>query len=99
MRKWLIYFLGGVPNEHLEKMEVKPVVSAKAGLSGLKLFRIKKPKIRSLKSKTIFCPVIDKVSYVEPIAKSRAAEHKTYMRAYKCEFCAYWHLTHHKNYL
>ena len=42
---------------------------------------------------------MDKVSYVEPVAKARAAEYKVYMRAYKCEFCPYWHLTHHKSYL
>ena len=64
MRKWLIYLLGGTPNEHLEYVEAKPVVSAKVGLTGLKLSPIKKPKTRSLKSKSIFCPVMGKVSYV-----------------------------------
>lgn len=97
LRCRLVYLLGGTPNTHLEALNVQPVIEPKPKF---KTFTpIKKQKIRSIKSKQLFCPVMDKVSMVEAMAKARAAQFNTYMRAYKCEFCPYWHLTHRKTYL
>lgn len=45
------------------------------------------------------CYVMDKYSYTEHYAKKKAQNIKTgvSLRAYKCEYCGHWHLTHKKN--
>lgn len=62
------------------------------------------PRITRKKRKTglTYCPVTDKVGYPEALAKLKAERLKKrtengYLRAYHCEFCPKWHLTHHKN--
>lgn len=62
------------------------------------------PRITKKKAKTglTYCPVTDKVGYPEALAKLKAERLKKrtengYLRAYHCEFCPKWHLTHHKN--
>lgn len=43
------------------------------------------------------CIQTDKLCRLECTAKERAAQLK--LRAYKCEFCDFWHLTHKRSYL
>ncbi len=44
------------------------------------------------------CPVTQKISREEKQAKLKAKASKgIHLRAYKCEFCPYWHLTHKKD--
>jgi hypothetical protein len=46
------------------------------------------------------CPVNGKISYREQKAKEVAIKKTnklTKIRAYKCEFCPHWHITHKKN--
>jgi len=59
------------------------------------IVRVKKGRV----SKRIICPVVLKVSYDEKRSKEKAKITKSInkIRAYKCEFCPYWHLTHKKN--
>lgn len=47
------------------------------------------------------CPVQGKTCLSENSAKKSAGKFKKtnvdrYMRAYKCQFCEWWHLTHNK---
>ena len=54
----------------------------------------RKPKIRK-------CFVTNKYMFTEQIAKDKATFFKkknTHMRAYCCEFCGSWHLTHQRRY-
>lgn len=47
------------------------------------------------------CPATLKTSYNEQLAKQEAEKigkrTLTNLRAYKCQFCDYWHVTHKKN--
>ena len=45
------------------------------------------------------CPVVHKICHTEQEAKLRAKSNVGYimLRAYKCEFCPSWHVTHKKN--
>lgn len=46
------------------------------------------------------CPVQFKTSYSEETAKKEASRlegGKLKLRAYRCEFCPHWHLTHQSN--
>lgn len=46
------------------------------------------------------CDVMDKVMMTEAQAKEKAkvkTNKYQYLRAYKCQFCPSWHLTHHRN--
>ena len=45
------------------------------------------------------CDTTDKVDMTEAYAKLRAKQFRKvgkYMRAYKCQFCSNWHLTHQR---
>lgn len=48
--------------------------------------------------KRTLCPVMNKVNYDETYAKFKAKASKGIkLRAYHCEFCPNWHLTHKKD--
>lgn len=55
--------------------------------------RRKEQKFRKRKR----CHVMDKICRTESEAKWRAKSVKVWLRAYKCEFCGSWHLTHKRN--
>ena len=55
--------------------------------------KVKKPQRHSKRK----CPVTEKIKRTEKGAKAKAKQFKSYMRAYKCEFCPHWHLTHERN--
>lgn len=68
--------------------------------------KVKSPTLVHKKITTKFlhlpkCPVLLKTSYNEQIAKSEAEKMSkrqlSKIRAYRCEFCPNWHLTHKKN--
>lgn len=65
----------------------------------------KTKKKRLEKSGLGWCEVVQKVQYPEALAKLKAqqlkksSQNNLYLRAYKCEFCSEWHLTHKKSYL
>lgn len=65
---------------------------------------VKAPESKKEKPKKLYfpkCPATLKTSYNEQIAKQEAEKvgkrTLTNLRAYKCEFCDYWHMTHKKN--
>jgi len=53
------------------------------------------PKKKKPKPKKQFCVQTDKVCRTEHGAKGRAKQ--KHIRAYKCQWCGTWHLTHKKN--
>lgn len=58
--------------------------------------KVRKPKPKPLP----LCLSKNKVSFTEEKAKARAEQLTRAgqkMRAYRCMFCPYWHLTHKKN--
>lgn len=68
--------------------------------------KVKSPTPAHKKTTTKFlhlpkCPVLLKTSYNEQIAKREAEKMSkrqlSKIRAYRCEFCPNWHLTHKKN--
>ena len=74
------------------KKEPEPKIEIK--LPPIKVFVQKKKFIKKPK-----CPVKFKTSYNEEIAKKEAVKMtkgKLKLRAYRCEFCPHWHLTHQR---
>jgi len=57
------------------------------------------PKVKKYKRQRDRCPVEDKICRSEQNAKARASAGgvDVQLRAYKCQFCPSWHLTHKKN--
>lgn len=61
------------------------------------------PPVSTVTKKNIYkpkrCPINHKISHTEQEAKDRARASGRYvqLRAYKCEFCPAWHMTHKKN--
>lgn len=46
------------------------------------------------------CPVTDKINRTEANTKKKVRDNRLHgltLRAYKCEFCPHWHLTHKKD--
>jgi hypothetical protein len=56
----------------------------------------KAPKPKEVKDPKTECAVTGKLCRTEAAAKKRAEESRPKLRAYKCQFCPYWHLTHKK---
>jgi hypothetical protein len=55
-------------------------------------------KAKVKKKKKHYCAISGKVQYTEQISKALAKENKfVKLRAYRCEFCNDWHLTHKKD--
>lgn len=51
------------------------------------------------KKKVQRCPVLNKICRTEQGSKeyARRRHNQVWLRAYKCEFCPAWHITHKKN--
>lgn len=82
-----------------EQSDISKVVQESSLLT--EKYRTFVPKKRTTRFKARgLCPITNKVKRTEQEAKNRVAKNKFHylnLRAYKCEFCPAWHLTHKKN--
>ena len=87
--KWLLNWIKSFFKKEKATLKTKVVVT--------------KQKKTSTYQRLPKCPAMLKTSYREQLAKSEAEKMSkksiSKIRAYKCEHCDYWHLTHKKNYI
>lgn len=91
--KWILIKIGW--------LVLPPILEGQTQLLNPRI-KFNKPSKKKIKAgKLPHCIQTDKTMYPEALAKMEAERlaKKTvdgYLRAYKCQFCESWHLTHHK---